>query len=325
MLDKFNFEKIVIAYMHDNLEFFPSLIPPIVPLAACITSASYWTSPITWSTISSPPTNPAFKSITLSLWQSMAHEQKTIPTPGAFYVSPIPTGGCDQLNFYPTQSTTTTVAPTTTTTVAPTTTTSTTVAPTTTTSTTTTTTTVAPTTTTVAPTTTTTTTISPPTTTTSIAPLPNYYCFKHVNPGQTFKWKNSRDVNWSDSRYLVTPAPDVVVMTLSTWLSRSNQEKLYLSIYEVALVGILPIEGCSTLDEELVWPRTIPTIPIVATSPYAVMPGSSDVYRSYSFSVPRSKGNCYGCISSITGRPKTIRVKGYIKSNGRSVRGYWRS
>jgi hypothetical protein len=136
----------------------PTTTTTIAPLASCYTSASYWTFPITWSIISKPPTNPAFKPITLSLWQSMAHEQKI--SPGALYVSPIPTGGCDQLNFYPTQSTTTTVAPTTTTTVAPATTTTTTVAPTTTTSTisTTTTTTVRPTPTptpTVAPTTTT--------------------------------------------------------------------------------------------------------------------------------------------------------------------------
>ena len=291
--------------------------------------------------------------MTLSEWSMKSDIEKNTFNMKEVAIKPIPDQGCSILNqvlVLPTSTTvpslTTTTTTTTTTTVAPiitattvasTTTTSTTVAPTTTT------TTIAPTTdetvaptaaTTVVPTTdetvastttTTTTTILPPTTTTSISPLPNYYCFKHSNVGKTFKWKNSRDVNWSKSKYLVSPAPDTVVMTLSTWLSRSNQEKLGLSIYGVALVGILPVGGCSTLDEELVWPPTIPTISIVATSPYVVMPGNSDLYRSYSFSVPRSKGNCYGCISSITGRPKTNYVRGYSRSNGRSVRGYWRS
>jgi hypothetical protein len=41
--------------------------------------------------------------------------------------------------------------------------------------------------------------------------------------------------------------------------------------------------------------------------------------------VPIVTGNCYGCISSITGRPRTNYVTGYTRSNGTYVNGYWRS
>ena len=36
-------------------------------------------------------------------------------------------------------------------------------------------------------------------------------------------------------------------------------------------------------------------------------------------------GSCYGDISSITGRPKTIKVDGYYRSDGTYVRGHYRS
>lgn len=36
-------------------------------------------------------------------------------------------------------------------------------------------------------------------------------------------------------------------------------------------------------------------------------------------------GSCYGDISSLTGRPKTVAVGGYYRKNGTYVRGYYRS
>jgi hypothetical protein len=36
-------------------------------------------------------------------------------------------------------------------------------------------------------------------------------------------------------------------------------------------------------------------------------------------------GSCYGDISALTGRPKTVAVSGYFRSNGTYVRGYYRS
>jgi hypothetical protein len=41
--------------------------------------------------------------------------------------------------------------------------------------------------------------------------------------------------------------------------------------------------------------------------------------------VPIVTGSCYGCISSITGRPRTNYVSGYTRSNGTYVNSYWRS
>lgn len=36
-------------------------------------------------------------------------------------------------------------------------------------------------------------------------------------------------------------------------------------------------------------------------------------------------GSCYGDISALTGRPKTVSVGGYFRSNGTYVRGHYRS
>ena len=74
---------------------------------------------VTWFySPSSGPNNPAYKSMSLAVWQSMTHEQKI--NSGPLYMSPAPTGGCNQLYSYPPATTTTTIIPppvTTTTTV----------------------------------------------------------------------------------------------------------------------------------------------------------------------------------------------------------------
>ena len=36
-------------------------------------------------------------------------------------------------------------------------------------------------------------------------------------------------------------------------------------------------------------------------------------------------GSCYGDISTLTGRPKTVRVQGYYRKDGTYVRGHYRS
>jgi hypothetical protein len=281
----------------------------IAPLASCYTSASYWTFPITWSIISKPPTNPAFKPITLSLWQSMAHEQKI--SPGALYVSPIPTGGCDQLNFYPTQSTTTTVAPTTTTTVAPTTTTSTTVAPTTTTSTTTSATT---TTTTALPSSTTsTTTIIATTTTSTIAPLTTTTTTTTTLPATNWWWTPTTTI----PKVLASPN---AYTSYSSFVPEPKKLKVKQTLFY--RTGAICFDGwrsystgsgtCSWHGGVHKWLGYNKTTWVKKTVP--IIP-----------KVPIVTGNCYGCISSITGRPRTNYVTGYTRSNGTYVNGYWRS
>jgi hypothetical protein len=123
-----------------------------------------------------------------------------------------------------------------------------------------------------------TTTVLQTTTTTTIAP--NYYCLKIGGLGLTVRWLNSRDVNWGDSRYLVTPGPGVVVMTLSSWLGKTNQEKTLLSMSEVA-VRPIPAGGCSTLDEQLT---------AVATTTTTTIPQNqnSSTSSSTTTSVPRA-------------------------------------
>ena len=97
---------------------FPSLSYALetVPLNGCIKSVSeqqiYHT--VTWfySEGTGPPNNPAYQSMSLSLWQSMTHEQKI--NSGPLYMWPSPTGGCNQLYSYPPAVTTTTTTTTTT-------------------------------------------------------------------------------------------------------------------------------------------------------------------------------------------------------------------
>ncbi|MDG4896480.1 hypothetical protein P9272_23210, partial [Mesorhizobium sp. WSM4976] len=36
-------------------------------------------------------------------------------------------------------------------------------------------------------------------------------------------------------------------------------------------------------------------------------------------------GSCYGDLSNLTGRPKTVLVRGYFRKNGTYVRGHYRS
>ena len=47
--------------------------------------------------------------------------------------------------------------------------------------------------------------------------------------------------------------------------------------------------------------------------------------QPYSNGTCAENGSCYGDISSITGRPKTVRVKGYYRRDGTYVRGHYRS
>ena len=65
---------------------------------------------VTWFySPSSGPSNPAYKSMSLAVWQSMTHEQKI--NSGPLYMTPAPTGGCNQLYSYPPATTTTTIPP----------------------------------------------------------------------------------------------------------------------------------------------------------------------------------------------------------------------
>lgn len=54
---------------------------------------------------------------------------------------------------------------------------------------------------------------------------------------------------------------------------------------------------------------------------------STDPSPQPSFTAPHcaENGSCYGDISSITGRPKTVAVRGYYRKDGTYVRGHYRS
>ena len=69
-----------------------------------------------------------------------------------------------------------------------------------------------------------TTTSTLPMTTTTLAP--NFYCLKIGSLGVSVRWLHSRDVNWGNPSYQTTPTAGVQVMTLSTWLGKTNEQKL---------------------------------------------------------------------------------------------------
>ena len=61
----------------------------------------------------------------------------------------------------------------------------------------------------------------------------------------------------------------------------------------------------------------------IADSPRVTSPiASPPAGRS---TVCAENGSCYGDISSLTGRPKTVHVRGYYRADGTYVRGHYRS
>ncbi len=81
-------------------------------------------------------------------------------------------------------------------------------------------------------------------------------------------------------------------------------------------------------------PTTAPTVPAVA--PRYAAPArpvySPPAYLSLTpapATQPRygcsESGSCYGDISPATGKPKTVYVPGYFRSDGKYVRGYYKS
>lgn len=66
----------------------------------------------------------------------------------------------------------------------------------------------------------------------------------------------------------------------------------------------------------------IPAPPVYSPPAYLSIPPAPVAPPRYGCS---EAGSCYGDISPATGRPKTVYVPGYFKSNGKYVRGYYRS
>ena len=67
---------------------------------------------------------------------------------------------------------------------------------------------------------------------------------------------------------------------------------------------------------------------LLANSSGKLAPGTYKTPNSTSNNVSRicaENGSCYGDISVNTGRPKTVAVKGYYRSDGTYVRGHYRS
>ena len=52
---------------------------------------------------------------------------------------------------------------------------------------------------------------------------------------------------------------------------------------------------------------------------------SSSASSQIAYKKCAENGSCYGDISSLTGRPKTVAVKGYYRKDGTYVRGHYRS
>lgn len=79
-----------------------------------------------------------------------------------------------------------------------------------------------------------------------------------------------------------------------------------------------------------VQPSTQPTHTQAQTyqpSTYQPQPTYQPTYQPPAPSVGlcAENGSCYGDISNLTGRPKTVAVRGYYRKDGTYVRGHYRS
>lgn len=90
------------------------------------------------------------------------------------------------------------------------------------------------------------------------------------------------------------------------------------------------VESMASADARTAAPPTGPAVapryaapaPSTYTPAYLGPPPAPEAQPRYGCS---ESGSCYGDISPATGRPKTVYVPGYFKSNGKYVRGYYRS
>jgi hypothetical protein len=87
---------------------------------------------------------------------------------------------------------------------------------------------------------------------------------------------------------------------------------------EATVAGTIPRAPSSTA------PRVEPSAPVTVARSVPKSPAVAEPKQSF---YPRcaENGSCYGDISSYTGRPKTVHVRGYFRKDGTYVRSHYRS
>jgi hypothetical protein len=106
-------------------------------------------------------------------------------------------------------------------------------------------------------------------------------------------------------------------------------EKPYLLFGHLVtpLADIIGVAECGkTLDEVK---AAFAAPPLISAGADAITAGSVEYGGAPTAATPTygcaENGSCYGDISTTTGRPKTVHVQGYHRSDGTYVRGYYRS
>ena len=90
-----------------------------------------------------------------------------------------------------------------------------------------------------------------------------------------------------------------------------------------SMAGTDTATATAPITAPVVVPRyRAPTPPAYSPPVYFSPPPASASPPRYGCS---ESGSCYGDISPATGRPKTVYVPGYFRSDGKYVRGYYRS
>src|SRR5690242_12907333 len=111
-------------------------------------------------------------------------------------------------------------------------------------------------------------------------------------------------------------------------LQRSNGPVAYNRCVQRQLADLRSSEPSGHAEVGIAAPVEQQSVP-AASSLAPAVPGSA--YPAGTAVQPNltpacaENGSCYGDISTITGLPKTVHVDGYFRSDGKYVRGYYRS
>jgi hypothetical protein len=111
--------------------------------------------------------------------------------------------------------------------------------------------------------------------------------------------------------------------SVSTDVVCSNGQREKITIYPAS--GSNGSWGVLVLADGTVAPATIsdPALPAISSVTPTTLPPA--VAPSPGYYPCAENGSCYGDISTLTGRPKTVSVSGYYRTDGTYVRGHYRS
>ncbi len=111
--------------------------------------------------------------------------------------------------------------------------------------------------------------------------------------------------------------------SISTEVACNDGQQARITIYPAS--GSTGSWGVLALADGTVVPASIiyPAVPAITSIQPSIVPPT--IAPSPGYYPCAENGSCYGDISTLTGRPKTVSVRGYYRSDGTYVRGHYRS